>query len=94
MGHRTGYLAAIWGLIGWFAFLILGVSAEPSPGAGGFYLLALLSWAISIVGMYVDLDNLDRELADTSPALWVLGAVLLYIVAVPWYVYKRHTVAR
>lgn len=41
--------------------------------------------------MYADLRSLDDPMWDPNPILWVVGALLLYVVAIPLYAYKRHT---
>ena len=43
----------------------------------------------SIVSMYLDLFGLETRFYDTRPALWVVGAVLMYFLVVPLYLYKR-----
>jgi hypothetical protein len=73
---------------GYFVFVILGaiISNNALIGLGVFSLL------ISLVTMYVDLRNLEKRLWGTRPILWIIGALLLYIIVAPVYIYKRRQV--
>lgn len=76
-------------VLGYFAFVILGVAISSNAVIG----LGVICVLVSLVTMYVDLRDLDERLWDTRPILWVIGALLLYIVVAPLYVYKRRQVA-
>ena len=73
---------------GYFVFVILGaiISNNALIGLGVFSLL------ISLVTMYVDLRNLEKRLWGIRPILWIIGALLLYIIVAPVYIYKRRQV--
>lgn len=73
---------------GYFVFFVLGIIVSSDAAVG----LAVLCVPISWVTMYVDLRGLDERLWSTRPIVWVVGAVLLYIVVAPLYVYKRRQV--
>lgn len=73
---------------GWILFIILGGGGQNESLLG----LAVLCLLASIITMYVDLRDLDKQLWDTSPILWAIGAALLYIVVTPLYIYKRRQV--
>ena len=59
------------------------------------YLFVLLVVLVSAVLIYLDADRLRREKSmavgpgGQSPLLWGLGAMLLWIVVVPWYLVVR-----
>lgn len=46
----------------------------------------------SLVSMYLDLLNLETRLYDVRPILWMVGAILMYFLVFPLYVYKRQRV--
>jgi hypothetical protein len=73
---------------GYFLFVIVGLGAS-IPALAGVGVLCLVA---SLVTMYLDLRDLDGKLWDTSPILWVIAAVLLYIVVAPLYLYKRRQI--
>jgi hypothetical protein len=73
---------------GYFVFFVLGIVVSSDAVVG----LAVLCVPISWVTMYVDLRSLDERLWSTRPIVWVVAAILLYIVAAPLYVYKRRQV--
>lgn len=75
--------------VGYIAFVVLGVAASSNALVG----LGAICVLVSLVTMYVDLRDLDGRLWDTRPILWVIGALLLYIVVAPLYIYKRRQVA-
>lgn len=75
--------------IGYLAFVVIGVAASSDALVG----LGVICVLVSLVTMYVDLRDLDGRLWDTRPILWVIGALLLYIVVAPLYIYKRRQVA-
>ena len=83
MFHLTSGLVA-----GYFVFFALGIVVSSDALVG----LAVLCVPISWVTMYVDLRSLDERLWSTRPIVWVVAAILLYIVAAPLYVYKRRQV--
>lgn len=60
-----------------------------STASGGLLIFSGVSGVAAIVAMYMDLRELDRHLWDTRPVVWVIGAVLLWIVVLPVYLYKR-----
>lgn len=64
--------------------MIMAISTAPSLGY-----LAVLCIVGSIVTMALDLSKIDSAVWDTSTARWVVGAVLLWIVVMPLYLYKR-----
>lgn len=74
---------------GYFLFVILGFWSSSTALIG----LGVLCMPVSLVTMYVDLRDLEENLWDTRPILWVVGAVLLYIVVAPLYIYKRRQAA-
>lgn len=53
------------------------------------FLFSLVLAIGSVISMYFDLFGLDTRLYDTRPALWVVGALLMYFLVVPIYIYKR-----
>lgn len=78
------------GLIaGYFVFVLLGVGISSNALVG----LGVICVLVSLITMYVDLRDLDSQLWDTRPIVWVIGSILLYIVIAPLYIYKRRQVA-
>lgn len=73
---------------GYFVFVIGGVAAGSDAVVG----LGVICVLVSLVTMYVDLRDLDERLWGTRPILWIVGALLLYIVVAPLYLYKRRQV--
>lgn len=59
--------------------------------AGGLLVFSFILGFASIATMYLDLRRLNGSLWDTRPLIWVVGAVLLWIVVLPLYVIKRHS---
>lgn len=43
----------------------------------------------SLFAMYLDLLNLETRLYNVRPILWIVGALLMYFLVVPLYLYKR-----
>jgi len=74
---------------GYFIFVILGAAISSNALIG----LGVICVLISLITMYVDLRDLQEPLWNTRPILWVIGALLLYIVVAPLYVYKRRQAA-
>lgn len=60
-----------------------------STASGGFLIFSAVSGVAAIVAMYMDLRELDRHLWETRPVIWVIGAVFLWVVVLPVYLYKR-----
>lgn len=60
-----------------------------ASGSDALLGLVVLSVPAAAIAMYVDLRDLDEPLWGTRPVVWAIGAVLLYIVVVPVYLYKR-----
>lgn len=78
------------GLIaGYFIFVVLGAAV----GSNALIGLGAVCVLISLITMYVDLRDLEERLWGTRPILWVVGALLLFIVIGPLYIYKRRQVA-
>lgn len=48
-----------------------------------------LTFVLSFITMYLDLQSLDGKLWGSRPIAWIIAAVLLYIFAAPWYIYQR-----
>lgn len=90
------YRRTLWLFLGALSTFGAGVVVSPvsGSGAGLLFLLSFLLGIASIGTMYKDLASLEIELWDTRPALWVVGAVLLWIVIMPVYLYKRRQVPR
>lgn len=68
------------------------VTAGLFLGNTSMFAVGLLFLVGSLVTMYLDLLSLEVRLYDTRPALWLVGAVLMYFLVVPLYVYKRNQV--
>lgn len=97
-GDRGAYLATVAGAIVWLLALVFLVTwqpetatGQPSQHAGYLVVVAFLAWLASLVTMYADLRSVDGDVWDTRPIVWIAGALLLYVVVIPLYVYKRHT---
>lgn len=75
-------------IVAFFVFLVAGLSA----GSDSLLGLGLVAWFLSFITMYVDIHDLDGKLWDTRPILWVIAAVLMYIIVAPLYIYKRSQV--
>lgn len=86
---QTMYQATTGLVAGYFLFVILGVVVSTNALIG----IGVVCLFVSIVTMYVDLRDLEGHLWDTRPILWIIGAVLLYIVVAPLYIYKRRQIA-
>lgn len=72
-------------------YAILGMGSLLTRNQSLFFGAAVLLFA-SVATMYLDLRALDERLYGTRPILWAVGALLLYFVVLPIYVYKRHQV--
>lgn len=89
-GETTSMFKVTTGLIaGYFVFVLLGVGISSNALVG----LGVICVLVSLITMYVDLRDLDSQLWDTRPIVWVIGSILLYIVIAPLYIYKRRQVA-
>ena len=73
------YISLLFGMVA-IESIVLGVTAV------GF-------WLASMAAMYMDLKNLDQKLR-WSPWVWVVLALLFYVVAMPYYLYKRNQVSK
>ncbi|WP_431195448.1 double zinc ribbon domain-containing protein [Haloarcula argentinensis] len=51
--------------------------------------LALIGIIASTLTMYLDLSQINSEQWDTSKTAWALGALFLWVVVMPVYLYKR-----
>ncbi|MFB6283560.1 MAG: hypothetical protein ABEK59_06460 [Halobacteria archaeon] len=54
---------------------------------------ALAFWIGSMTAMYLDLKNLDGKIR-WSPWVWIVLAFLFYVVAMPYYLYKRNQITK
>lgn len=88
-GRSDTMFKATAGLVaGYFVFVIGGFAAGSDAVVG----LGVICVLVSLVTMYVDLRDLEERLWGTRPILWIVGALLLYIVVAPLYLYKRRQV--
>lgn len=78
--------------IGFAAGYAVLVTASLLVGNTSLFSLGILFLVGSLISMYLDLLSLEVRLYDTRPILWLVGAVLMYFLVVPLYVYKRHQV--
>lgn len=76
-------------IVGYFVFVLLGAAISSNALIG----LGALCVLIALITMYVDLRDLEERLWETRPILWVIGALLLFVVIGPLYIYKRRQVA-
>lgn len=79
------YHAAIVLTIGYAASTILGLLTANTS----LFVFSLVLAIRSTVSMYLDLFGLETRLYDTRPILCVVGAILMYFLVVPIYIYKR-----
>jgi len=69
----------------WLLFILLWLGT----GAALYSLLGLGCIVISLLTMVVDLSKVEGKLYDTSAPVWLLAAVVLWVVIMPIYLYKR-----
>lgn len=79
------YHAAIFLTVGYAVSAVLGMLTTDT----NLFLFSLVLAIGSVISMYFDLFGLDTRLYDTRPSLWVVGALLMYFLVVPLYIYKR-----
>lgn len=82
------YRATLGLAVGYTGFVLLSLSTNNVA----FFTFGIVLATLSILSLYLDLLGLEVHLYDTRPVLWVIGAVLMYFLVVPLYVYKRQRV--
>jgi hypothetical protein len=65
------------------------VTAGLALGSGPLVSLGVVLLVGSLTAMYLDLLNLGMRLYGIRPILWVVGAVLMYFLVFPLYMYRR-----
>ena len=53
------------------------------------FAVGVLLMFASLFAMYLDLLNLETRLYNVRPILWIVGALLMYFLVVPLYLYQR-----
>lgn len=97
-GSRTAYRATVAGALVWLVstvvlFQLQPWNAPPGTVTGGDYvgLIALAAAITVFVGIYADVRSMDGKLWRWSARAWLLAAVLLGVLVIPLYVYKRRS---
>lgn len=54
-------------------------------------ILGVLCVIGSIITMALDISKIDKRIWDTSVVIWVLGMILVWIITMPIYIFKRYT---
>ena len=96
-GNQSAYRFAVGAAI--FSLVVLVVEfGAVGPGQAGLAvtldLVVILAWVAGVLGMFVDLRDMDERLGDGRPGLWVFGALVLFPVVFPVYVYLRRQATR
>jgi hypothetical protein len=91
-GNQSAYRFAVGAALFSLVVLLVEILAV-GPGQAGLAvtldLVVILAWLAGTVGLFVDLRDMDERLAGGRPGLWVFGALVLFPVVFPVYVYLR-----